>query len=337
MRTVLLRLTLAVAASAALVVTAFPAPAGAKVPGPNGRIVFLRPDPAIGDMVTYTVNPDGSHLQQLFPGGVGEPPHWSPDGSLVAIDSQFACPTAGFNCDLAVIVNPDTGSFRELKNPNPIINDFFCTVWSPDATRLACDGTSDTDPSLNGIYTIRSSDGGDLTRITANVPPGGADRPVDYSPDGKSLVFIQLDSNEQASLFVVKVKGGVPKQITTPPEMVLGLFSASWSPSGNKVLFGARSDPDHRGAIWVVNSDGTGLHQVGIPSCGGAFSNRTSVSCFDPGWSPDGTKIVFGRFDPTNGRRDIYTANADGSGLSQVTHSGLGDSWPDWGPHPLTG
>ena len=42
MRTVLLRVILAITASAALAVTAFAAPAGAKVPGPNGQIVFGR-------------------------------------------------------------------------------------------------------------------------------------------------------------------------------------------------------------------------------------------------------------------------------------------------------
>ena len=45
-------------------------PAQAKGSGPNGRIVFLRPAPAIGDTVPYTVNPDGSHVQLLFPGAV---------------------------------------------------------------------------------------------------------------------------------------------------------------------------------------------------------------------------------------------------------------------------
>ena len=38
-----------------------------------------------------------------------------------------------------------------------------CSVWSPDAKRLACGQfDSATDPSRNGMYTIRSSDGGGL-------------------------------------------------------------------------------------------------------------------------------------------------------------------------------
>jgi hypothetical protein len=65
-------------------------PANAKVPGPNGRIVFERFDPTLRDTVPYTVNPDGSHAQELIarPSKDGGFPHWSPDGSEVSI---FCC------------------------------------------------------------------------------------------------------------------------------------------------------------------------------------------------------------------------------------------------------
>ncbi len=32
----------------------------------------------------------------------------------------------------------------------------FCTVWSPDGARLACEGQGETDPSLTGVYTLRA-------------------------------------------------------------------------------------------------------------------------------------------------------------------------------------
>jgi len=60
-----------------------------------------------------------------------------------------------------------------------------------------------------------------------------------------------------------------------------------------------------------------------------------SISCFQPGWSPDGTKIVFTRISANGTEENIFTVNADGSGLAQVTHSG-GASQPDWGTHPLS-
>jgi Tol biopolymer transport system component len=97
-----------------------------------------------------------------------------------------------------------------------------------------------------------------------------------------------------------------------------------------------RSDADHRLAIWVVKANGKDLHKLPIsPACGGAFSDPKSISCFQPGWSPDGTKIVFTRISGNGTQENIYTVNADGSALTQVTRSG-GASQPDWGTHPLS-
>jgi hypothetical protein len=49
-------------------------PADAKVPGPNGRIAFARFDPALDGTVTFSANPDGTHVEQLFSAGPsGEP------------------------------------------------------------------------------------------------------------------------------------------------------------------------------------------------------------------------------------------------------------------------
>ena len=299
-------------------------PAGAKVPGPNGRIAFTQFEPATGGTVTYTVNPDGSHVQPLFARG-SEGPHWSPDGSQVSI----------FCCDdgmAAHIVDTDSGSFRELAPPDPTL-ETHCGQWSPDGQRLACESFGTTEPSRNGIYSIRSSDGTGLARITSN--PGGDDIPGDYSPDGKRLVFVRADQNGELGIFVTRLNGSGLRQITPPAMIPDAFFGGSWSPNGSKILFAARSAADHRLAIWVVNADGSAPHQLPItPPCGGAFSDPRSTSCFQPGWSPDGTKIVFTRISANGTQENIYTVNADGGGLVQLTNSGRADQ-ADWGPHPL--
>jgi TolB protein len=121
----------------------------------------------------------------------------------------------------------------------------------------------------------------------------------------------------------------------------VGLLSSfgDWSPQGNEIVFSQHVTPDARSSIWVVHADGTGLHEIPVqaqPACGGAYSDPSSQGCFGPRWSPDGKRIVFTRGTSPDNDSNIYTVNADGTDLTQVTHGG-GDSSPDWGTHPLTG
>ena len=46
----------------------------------SGRIAFMRGDPEQEAAVTYTVAPDGSDEQEVFPEGNSASPTWSPDG-----------------------------------------------------------------------------------------------------------------------------------------------------------------------------------------------------------------------------------------------------------------
>jgi Tol biopolymer transport system component len=316
---------LAVAIAAVLAI-----PAAANPRGANGRIAFGRDDPALGDGVVYTANPDGSHQQLLLPIGA-EAARWSPDGTLVKVNPHVE-PDGSV---AATIVNPVTGARRDLLNPDPArFNGMFCGPWSRDGRRFACEGLSfDIDPTLNGIYTIRSSDGGGLQRVTSD--PYGDDFPSDYSPNGKRLVF-RRGSFSEDGFFTVKLDGTGLRRLT-PVGMEMNFEPARWSPQGNEIVFSAHTpDGSYRSSIWVVHSDGSGLRQIPVASCGGAFSDSNSVGCSQPAWSPDGQKIIFARFSASTGDRDIFTVNADGSGLSQITDTpSLSEELPDWGIHPV--
>jgi TolB protein len=309
----------AIVLSAGMALTA--SPAQAKAPSPNGRMAFSR---YVEDdnAVTYTVNPDGSHLQQLFPGLSGFP-RWSPDGSEVSLLAP--CTDGEENCAVT-IVDADTGAFRELKWPDPALETHCGFGWSPDGRRLACESFGVTDPSRNGIYTIRVSDGRGLRRITSN--PDGDDIPGDYSPDGQRLVFSRIDPSRPAkanvALFVVNVDRTGLRRIT-PWGLPFFENAGRWSPDGKTILFGGR------GSIYVVHPDGSGLAKIPL-------ATRGFRRAFDPDWSPDGRKIVFGLFTqtkPGTEREGIYTANADGGNVQRVTNSPTRDAAPDWGPHPL--
>jgi serine/threonine protein kinase/Tol biopolymer transport system component len=82
--------------------------------------------------------------------------------------------------------------------------------------------------------------------------------------------------------------------------------------------------------LYLINADGTDLTQLTIMEKG---------AC-QPSWSPDGAQLVF--ISPCLGRADffetiynessLYTINADGTGLKQLTPSPGSDFEPAWSP-----
>jgi Tol biopolymer transport system component len=285
-------------------------------PGTNGRIAFTREIPNRDDRATFTIDPDGTDAAPLLRGS--EVPRWSPDGTEIAVLSCQNPP----DCTTAeTIVDPDTGEvvrWFEFSDP-----DLFtaCFVWSPDGNRLACGAFGDTDPSLNGIYSIDAADGTDLTRITSN--PGGEDSPGDYSPDGGRIVFLRADPDRperrSQALFITEVDGTARPQRVTP--WGLSEETGSWSPDGNTILFAGA------GVLYTVPADGGQISRIRLGRRGGAF---------DPVWSPNGRKIAFGFFAEGERQSDIWIARTNGRGMHPVTRTKRSEHFPDWGSHPTT-
>jgi Tol biopolymer transport system component len=332
-----MRLTLGCLAAMALLSSVAVLPANAKA-HPNGQITFTRFDPLLGGPVPYTINPDGTHEQRVVEGVLGGP-QFSPDGGQIA----GCCTDTAGGHSAATILDPDSHSVvRVLPEPDPDV-DAYCGRWSPDGARLACESFGTSDPALSGIYTIRSSDGGGLRRVTSDPGDqyGGDDHPGDFSPDGARLAFVRYSSTCLGCVYVINVNGTGMHRVT-PPGFGVVSSDPSWSPRGNTLVFSARATPDVHSTLWTVHSDGSDLHQIDVPvppgmfPCGAPNSDPTAGGCFGPSWSPDGKKIVFERGDDGIGI-DVFTVDASGSHLFQVTHGEAGESneGGDWGTHPL--
>ena len=299
-------------------------PAAAKPRGTNGKIVLNSDNLVTGQEQVYTVDPDGT--DQHLVADNSEVGQWSPEGTRITLFGDLG----------ELLFNVDDGSSVDLGLPGSRYPDLllFCSVWSPNGARLACEGFGQTDPSLNGVYTLRSSDGGDLQRVTYD--PNGDDCPSDYSPNGDRLVVTRANDSTY-ELDTVKVDGSGLKRIT-PDGLQFNFCEGNWSPQGNDIAFSAHvPNGDYHSSVWVAHFNGAGLHQLPIAGpCGGPFSDPNTFGCFRPIWSPDGRKILFGR-NQDDGQRDLYTVNADGSGLFQVTHTpDISEFNGDWGTHPLT-
>jgi hypothetical protein len=300
-------------ALAALLAVGAP-PGSAKVLGVNGPIAFEQYDLASpGDSFVFTALPDGSNPFQLVPSH-SCCVHFSPDGGLIAL----AANTPDGRITTAT-VRPDGIGYAVEQPPDPTFN-MGCGVWSPDGEQYACEVWDDVHPDRTpGIFTVRASDFGGLTRLTTNTY-GGHDIPADYSPDGRQLAFFRENpalGHGRVALYVLTLSDGAVRRISGWQRDQGG---ASWSPDGRWIL-----TDNATGGIYAVHPDGSGRHEIPVGAGSSAFA-------FEPSWAPDGKRIVFAMFTaqaPGSGRESLYTANPDGSDL---TDTGLsGGSAADWG------
>jgi Tol biopolymer transport system component len=352
-------------------------PTQAMASGSNGQILFTRYDPATDQTHIFTANPDGSHEAQLPPlSADAECPSWSPDGTKVLENTGNPQGNAR-----PATVNPDGSGFKLLDNPDTGLF-LGCGNWSPDMARISSEAFGLVDPGRNGIYTMRSSDGRGLFRVTTNL--GGDDNPWGYSPDGSKILFGRTFADGDGGLFVVNVNGTGLHRLN-PPNLQLDCCSADWSPDGARVVFAATFKSSvgsgSQTALFVVNADGTGVHQLTLGGLGAGapdwspdgrlivFNNLVQPGgataslqiyvvrpngsglkritdptngdySFGPVWSPGNTKLLFSRvhFAQGSGQEDLWTANADGTGLSQVTNTAGANFFEEpvgWGTHPL--
>ncbi len=168
------------------------------------------------------------------------------------------------------------------------------------------------------MFTVRSSDGNGLVRVTTN-PYGGHDSPGGSSPDGTRIAFWRENpSLHQFALFVVNVNGSDLHQVSGwQPDF----GSASWSPDGQWIL-----TSNGEGGLYIIHPDGSDQRQITLATGPGNFLAS------GPKWSPDGKRIVFALSSASAGnQKDIFTAQANGTDLRQVTNTSAKEEFPDWG------
>jgi len=171
-----------------------------------------------------------------------------------------------------------------------------------------------TAPEGNADIFLMNADGSEKTQLTdqAGRLYGSA-----FSPDGSQIAFYNHLTDLTWSLYKMNADGGNIQQLTNEQNVLD--WSPDWSPDGSQIVFARSSSaPTWRSEIWVMNSDGSFSHQLGI------------VEGQGPDWSPDGSKIAY--FNYVDGGGDISVMNSDGSNPIQLTDNPSEDWWPKFSP-----
>ena len=247
-------------------------------------------------------------------------PAWSPDGSLLAVESADKVGTSVYT------IKPD-GSDRRL-----VLRNASSPSWSPDGKQLAVvrDGCAapyhcDSDSMASTILATVRVDGSDARQLTNYFYESdiGASEPT-WSPAGNWIAFVADDG----SVHLVSPNGehdGI--------RWVAGNGSnLAWSPDGSKLAFDVLGE--NQDASTAIVDVTTGRRTSPPPS-------RPSDSGL--AWSPDGNQIAFLSSPSSTTMRgcggdmemDLWAMGADGSKphrLSKGAYSHF--AWGTFQPAP---
>jgi Tol biopolymer transport system component len=145
----------------------------------------------------------------------------------------------------------------------------------------------------------------------------------DWSPDGQHVVFASNAGASQFNIWIMNPDGTNAIQLTANTG---DNRQPRYSPNGRQIAF--TSNQSGKRELWYMAADGSNQQVV-------VFQD---LLVSDPGWSPDGTSMVYvGCVLPSgpatgDGTCNLFTIALGANNWTQIT-SGIAEDWnPDWGP-----
>jgi Tol biopolymer transport system component/TolB-like protein/Tfp pilus assembly protein PilF len=212
-------------------------------------------------------------------------PVWSPDGKYL----YFSSNRSGSSNIWRVLIDEDTGAVMSAPEAVTSIGAATSVLYLSFSLTGQLAYSAQTD--------IRN-----LRRVSFDPSLGISAKPVavtegslqfwfpDVSPDGEWLTAYSM--GQQRHIYIMRTDGTNQRDLT--PDTYRHAWPR-WSPDGQRIAFTSRRTGDYE--VWMVNRDGSNLHQVS-QSNGGHYSP----------WSIDGSMIAYSIHAPKN---DCVIINPD--------------------------
>jgi len=274
----------------------------------GGRVAFVRRMPD-GSRAVYVVPANGGDEQRVWVGGEGV--SWSPDGKHLAVAAERPPKGSGG----LILLSLETGERRQLTAPLNSHDGY--PVFSRNGRSIAFM----RELTERELFVVPSA-GGNAVQLTSDAKPKLPG--LSWTPGDGEILYSMMREYGGAGLWRVPAAGGAPR----PLDGILPFAgNPSVSPDGTRVAFTENWLDTN---IYV--SRGPGISANG--SIGALREGQKLIASsredHSPSFSPGGNRIAF--VSNRSGHSEIWTANGDGHGETQLTHFNGFTGTPRWSP-----
>lgn len=137
-------------------------------------------------------------------------------------------------------------------------------------------------------------------------------------PARNGLIAFQADkgSGGDGEIYTIKADGTHLRRLTHVKGEAI---NPDWSPDGSQIAFALNEC-----SIAIINADGTNLMVLPSETPGGCEA--------DPSFTPDGSRLVYERYDPATDDDAVWSMNLDGSDRRRITAPNVGAPDPNVSP-----